>query len=92
MPRAAFLSTSHSGTGMGSGWGSAMLSKDVLYPIGVVVVSSCIVGSAVGYAVYFIDQREITHIQKRADMKIARIEGQIKYLEDRLKAEVGRNK
>ncbi len=67
-----------------------MLSEDLYIPIGVVLVSSCIVGSAVGYAVHVIDQREITHIQKRADMKIARIEGQIKYLEDRLKAEVGR--
>jgi hypothetical protein len=68
-----------------------MFSTDVCIPIAVVVVVSTVVGFAVGHAVHFIDQKEITSIEKRADMKIARVEDRQKILEKRLKeAEVGR--
>ena len=92
MPRAAFLSTSHTGTGMGGEGGSAKLSKDVYIPIGVVVVVSAVVGSAVGYAVNRIDQKEITRIGGSVASKIARVEDERRLSEDHLKEEVERSK
>ena len=84
MLREAFLSTGIMGTGTGSGGGSGKQSRVDYQAIGVVLA----VASATAYAVYHLDQREMARIQDQAKAEIARVEGERKLSEERLKAEV----
>jgi hypothetical protein len=64
-----------------------MFSKDVYQTIGVVVGVAGSIASAAGYVVHLLNQKEITRIENEGAEVIARIEGQRRLSEDRLKAE-----
>lgn len=70
------MSTTHAGTGTGSGGGTG--KRDAYQAIGVMVA----VATAAGYAVHYVEQREIVRIQEKAATEIAQAKEVVARIED----------
>ena len=96
--RGASLSTTHTGTGTGSEGGSDKTFEMVKVSVAVLGLVAAVAGST-AVAVHHLDQTEIKRIHDKAAMDIAqakadvaRVEGERRLSEERLRAEVERYK
>ena len=96
--RGASLSTAHTGTGTGSEGGSDKAFEMVKVSVAVFGLVAAVAGST-AVAVHHLDQTEIKlaeteikRVEDKAAMDIARVEGERRLSEERLRAEVERYK